>query len=250
MRSQLLAAGPLALVLVACDSPASSTTGSPAGSALPSTSTATTPTATNSVASAQPTGGVAVEVAVPGDLDLAPLTKALKCAADAKTGACGILTKWKTCQAWTGVAPSGDGRWFGRGTLVEGGKSTDQVTLLRSRSVPASEVGPGQVPAKLALGEIRKDDGAAFEQVEKGLRALERGDVPQRASPTIEFIRKKTDWSEAFASKTMSGQVYVIREGGTFLCQGAKQTILLVSRAALRNAQGDGLYAELWPATW
>lgn len=245
MRARTLLA--CVVALAACDSPSSSTTGAPLASAT-TTAAATAPApATNSVAPASsPTG----EGVVASDLDVAPLAKALKCAADARSGPCGVLAKWRGCQPWSGVAPSGDGRWFGRGTVVEGAKQTDQVTLLRSRSIPSSEVGPNQVPAKLALAELPKEEGAAFDNVDKGLKALERGDVPQRASPTIEYIRKRTDWNEAFASKTTSGAVYVLKDGGSFICQGAKQTLLVVSRAATRNAPGDGLYAELWPATW
>ena len=50
--------------------------------------------------------------------------------------------------------------------------------------------------------------------------------------------------------RTAGGQVYVASQGGAFVCQGPKQQIFLVQRAATRGGQADGLYAELWSATW
>ena len=39
-------------------------------------------------------------------------------------------------------------------------------------------------------------------------------------------------------------------KAGTYLCQGARQSVLMVQKAATRSANADGLYAELWPASW
>src|ERR1035437_7681120 len=66
----------------------------------------------------------------PDDLDVAAAQKALKCADDAKAGVCGILTKAKACAPWNPIGPSGDGRWIGRGTAIEGGKSRDTFVVI------------------------------------------------------------------------------------------------------------------------
>jgi hypothetical protein len=184
------------------------------------------------------------------DLDAAPLKQALKCASDAKKGPCGVLAAFSTCTAWSGTVPSGDGRWLGRGFRVDGGKTTEQFTIVRAKTVPSSEVGPGQLPVKIGIAEIANGDGNAYDQADRAVRALERRDVPPRQSPTIEFVKNKSEWPEASATRTKSGQIYVIAQGGGFVCQGPEQRLLVVQRATSIAANADGLYAELWPTTW
>lgn len=186
----------------------------------------------------------------PEDLDVTTLQKALKCAANAKEGPCGLLTKYTTCTPWSAASPSGDARYIGRGTTIEGAKSTESFVVLRARRAPMNEVGPGQLPVRIGLGEITKGDGSAFDQAGQTIRSFERSDTPGRANATVEYLKKRGEWTEAFANKTVGGQVYAIMQAGTFLCQGARQSVLMVQRAATRSASADGVYAELWPATW
>ncbi len=236
MRHPALALVLSALLFPACDPP--SATGSV--SAAPSVSEAPAP----------PPPPTAEAMPPPNDLDVASLQKALKCATDAKSGACGILAKYTTCTAWNAVSPSGDARYVGRGTLVEGAKSTDTVVVVRSKRVPLNEVGPGQLGVKIGIGEITREDGSAFDQSGQAIRSFERSDAPGKANATIEYVKQRTQWNEAFANKTVGGQVYAIMKAGTFLCQGARQSVLMVQRAGSRTSNGDGLYAELWAASW
>ena len=186
----------------------------------------------------------------PDDLDVAAVQKALKCATDAKSGACGVLAKYTACTPWSAVSPSGDARYLGRGTLVEGAKSTETVVVLRSKRVPLNEVGPGQLGVKIGLGEITKEDGSPFDQSGQAIRSFERSDAPGKANAAIEYVKQRTQWVEAFANKTAGGQVYAIMKAGTFLCQGPRQSVLMVQKAGSRTSSGDGLYAELWAASW
>lgn len=227
-----------ALLLPACDPPSSggSATASAAPSAAPPPAAPPPPTA-----EAMPP---------PDDLDVASLQKALKCATDAKSGACGILTKYSTCTPWNTTSPSGDARYVGHGATIEGAKSTESVVVLRARRAPMNEVGPGQLPVKIGIDEITKGDGSAFDQAGQTIRSFERSDTPGKSNATIEHLKKRSDWTEAFANKTKGGQVYAIMKAGTFLCQGARQSVLMVQKAATRSASADGVYAELWPASW
>ena len=236
MRRSALALVLFTLLLPACDPPSSGA--SP--SAAPSVSAAPAP----------PPAPTAEAMPPPDDLDVAAVQKALKCATDAKSGACGVLAKYATCTAWNAVSPSGDARYVGRGTLVEGAKSTESVVVLRSKRVPLNEVGPGQLGVKIGLGEITKEDGSAFGQSGQTIRSFERSDAPGKANATIEYLKQRTQWTEAFANKTAGGQVYAIMKAGTFLCQGARQSVLMVQKAGSRTSNADGLYAELWQASW
>lgn len=182
------------------------------------------------------------------DLDVAALQKTLACAANAKSGPCAVLAGFATCKPWSAEVPSGDGRWLGRGYEVDGKTTTEQVAVLRVRRVPSSEVGPGQLPARVALGTISKEEGSPFTEADKAIRALERSDVPPRGNAAMEHVKKMTQWSEVFVARTVGGQV--ASEGGLYACEGPKREILVVRRASTRAGVADGFYATLWGATW
>jgi hypothetical protein len=223
-------------MIAGCDEPPKATSGaSSASNASPS------PTA-ESVANGAPAGPL------PPELDIAAQQRALKCATDAKSGACGVLAKMASCIAWNPIVPSGDGRWLGHGWLVEGAKTTDQITLVRARRVPTSEVGAGQLGARVAVAEIAKQEGGAYEQAERAIRAYERADVPPHGSPTLDYVKQKKDWSESFVAATAGKQIFASGSQATYFCQGPSRSLVLVQRAS--GAAGDGLYAELWPTSW
>jgi len=235
----------LPTLLSACAEPSGSGAApSATNEAAPPSSAASTATPTPSVKPAEP------ELAAPADLDVAAQKKALKCGGDAKSGPCAVLQAFGTCVAWNPVVPSGDGRWIGRGYRVEGGKTTEEVTLLRARRVPSNETAPGQLPAKIAVTDLAKEEGQAFAQADKLINTLKRSDVPAKSNMALEHLKKREAWPEGFSMKTTGGQVYVLSQGGTFVCQGPKRELYVVQRAATRGSQGDGLYAEVWSATW
>lgn len=200
----------------------------------------------------QTASAAAVEPAPPppADLDVAALQKALGCAGNAKSGPCLVLAGFAGCKAWAAEAPSGDGRWIGRGFEVEGKNTTEVVSVLRARRVPTSEVGPGQLSARVALGTIDKSEGAAFGEAGRAIRALERSDVPPKGSAAITHLKGMTQWSEAFVTRTVGGQVYGLAHGGLFVCEGPKRELHVVRRAASRSGSGEGVYATLWAALW
>lgn len=187
----------------------------------------------------------------PDDLKVAALQKALKCNAESKNLSCRVLNTFaSSCTPWNAVSPSGDARYLGRAEIVEGSKVSEQIVILRSKRVPSVDVGPGQLPVKIALTDLPKEEGAAFDQAERAIRAFDRGDVPQRASPTMEYIKKRADWPEEHAAKTVSGQVLANIGGGVFICQGPKQKLLVVKLPSSTSVSGDGLYAEMYATSW
>ena len=66
----------------------------------------------------------------------------------------------------------------------------------------------------------------------------------------LDYLKKRESWPEGFTMKTVGAQVYVASEGGAFVCQGPKQELYLVQRAATRGGPGDGLYATVYPVSW
>lgn len=216
----------------------------------PSTDKAASSSSASSAAPPPPAPTATVEApAPPDDLDVAALQKANKCAGS-KSAPCAVLAKMASCQAWDAIVPSGDGRWFGRGTFVTGAKSDAQYTLLRSRRVAMNDVAPGQLPIKISVVELTKSDGGAYEHADRALKAFDRGDVPPRSNPTMEHIKTRTEWPEFFAMKTRGAQIYGIHQGGAYFCAGPKRELLVVVRDNKRGASADGLYAELIPISW
>ncbi len=187
----------------------------------------------------------------PDDLDVSALQKGLKCANDTKAaGACGVLAKFTACKPWNPVTPAGDGRWIGRGVEVEKGKTSEVFVMLRAKRVPTSEVGPGQMGAKVAVDELPKGDKDAYDAADRAIRILERQDVAPRFNPTLDYLKKREQWNDAFATATAGGQVYLQTKGGGFVCVGPKQQLLVAQRAPTGGSAGDGIYAEVWATTW
>lgn len=233
LRSSLLFALAF-LTFAACDP-------SPKPGAAPASSSAAA--ATSSPPAAEP------PPPPPNDLDVAELQSTLKCAADAKSGHCAVLAKMRSCTPWDASVPSGDGRWLGRAWIIADGKVTETFAGLRLKRVPLVEVGPGQLALKIALAEIPKD-GPDRENIDRVLRAFERGDVPPRTSPALEYLKQRQEWPDAPAVRTKGGHIFAVAQGGAYFCEGPKRTVLAVQQAETRRGSGDGIYAELWATAW
>jgi hypothetical protein len=104
---------------------------------------------------------------------------------------------------------------------------------------------------RIAVADLPKSEGAAWEHADRAIRAFERADVPPRGSPVPDYVKNRTDWpGEVSALRTTGGNVYAMSNGGTYLCQGPNRALLVVQRASAAGAGGDGIYAELWPTSW
>ena len=67
----------------------------------------------------------------------------------------------------------------------------------------------------------------------------------------ITYLKRKQDWSESYAMEAEQNQVYIVSAEGTYLCQlQDHQRLLLIERSTSGKRPADGLYAELFPATW
>jgi hypothetical protein len=224
----------LALLQSACeDSP------KPAPGA-PSASVATTTTPTASAAAAVPT---------PEPLDVAALDAALKCGGKGH-GPCAVLQDFHDCIAWSPVTASGDARWLGEGYVVSRGAFVDQLTLVRSKRVPTTEVGAGQLPVRIGIAAIPDDMAAERTHAEKAIKAFKRSDVARKGNQAIDYIKSRTDWPEAFAMQSKNNQVYVAVEGGVHLCALKDQRLLMVKASTNRAHPADGVYATLWAVSW
>lgn len=224
-----------ALALGACDDP--------------NAKTAPTASATAAETTSPPDKTAAPAPPPPKPLAVADMQKALKCGGVGH-GPCEVLEQFAECAEWSPVTQSGDGRWLGKATVVKKGVFVDEVALLRTLRVPLSEVGPGQLPAKIGLTTIPDEDVTEKRQAEKAIRAYDRGDVPRPSNQVIDYIKNKKEWPEAFSMQAEDNQVYVAVEAGMYLCQKDNQRLLAIKLSNDRQHKGDGTYAMLHPVSW
>ncbi len=185
----------------------------------------------------------------PKALAIKSLKKALKCG-PTSPGPCAVLADFDKCNAWNPVARSGDGRWIGTGYVVKQGKFVDEVTVLRTKRVPLTEVGPGQLPAMIAIGHIPEDQTAVMRHAPKVVRALARGDVPKHTNAAVSYLKKRTDWSDNYVMQAEDEQLYVAVDGGAHICGINNQRLLMVRRTGASENAADGVYATLYPVSW
>jgi hypothetical protein len=186
------------------------------------------------------------------DLDVAALSKALRCAAGAEGGACRVLDAMRRCHAWSATTPSGEGRYIGRGWVVQDGSSSDEITIVRAHTAARSELASWMLPLKMAIARIPPDAGPAFAQATKAIDAYARHDVPKVKNAAVDFLKQKSDWpAEVPAVRTTGVMVQTFSGRPAFLCEGPDQQLVLVQpHAGAANTNGNGLYVELWAASW
>jgi hypothetical protein len=262
MRAPLLL--PFAvLALAACDH-SSSGSATPSGSSSAAASAASAAPADS--AGGAPAGSASADPPVEGgskyglgdpprlaDADVETLQKGLKCTAVSalKAGPCKILAAMEKCADWNPVATSGDGRYIGHGWQVAGATTTDIVTILRSHTVPQSDLKPWQLPVKISTDSIAKGAGPAFTQADRVITALSHHEAAPAKNAAVDLLKTKSDWKdEAPAAKTMGSMIEMFSERPTYACQGpAKQIVLVQQDGSDVGVKSDGLYAELWPAS-
>jgi hypothetical protein len=183
---------------------------------------------------------------------VAALQKLLHCAADASGGPCKVLAAMTSCTVWNATAPSGEGRYIGRGWTVHEGATEEKVTILRSRTAPPGETASWQLPVKISIGEIPKDAGPAFAQSGRAVNAYERHDVPPAKNAAIDYLKQKNDWlNDSRAVRTTGTMVQTFSDQPAYLCQGSQHDLLMVQQGfGAQGKSADGLYAQLWSATW
>jgi hypothetical protein len=185
----------------------------------------------------------------PNALEVDKLKASLKCGKGGH-GPCEVLQEFQECQKFDPITQSGDGRWLGQGYVVKKSAFIDELTLLRTRRVPLAEVGPGQLGAKIATGNIPDDRVAERRHAEAAVRAFRRGDVAKQTNAAMDYIKGRTEWQEAFSMQAKDNQVFFAAAGGGYLCAKDKQRLLMVRLSGDREHPADGVYAVMWPVSW
>ena len=183
----------------------------------------------------------------PKDLDLAALERDLSCGKASRLQACRILKEFSQAQRFTAKTPSGAGRWIGAAVSVEKGVETPRHLVLWAKTVPLSQVGPGDLPIKAGFDFI--PDGLKM-QSEKLMRALVRSADPPESNPAYQFAKAFVPAQQRVLANTAGPSVHLTSEQSVYLRFAPPRKVYLVNPAPGTAAAGDGVYAELWLGDW
>ena len=185
--------------------------------------------------------------AAPRDLDVAALERDLGCTKTSPLKACGILKEFAQAQRFTAKTPSGEGRWIGNAFSVEKKVETARHLVLWAKTVPLSQVGPGDLPVKAGFDFI--PDGLKM-QSEKLMRALVRSADPPESNPAYQFAKAFVPPPLRTLTNTAGPSVHLTSEQSVYLRFAPPRKVYLVNPAPSTAAAGDGVYAELWLGDW
>ena len=185
--------------------------------------------------------------AAPRDLDIQALKKDLGCDKQGHPKACRLLKEFEQAQRFAARTPSGEGRWIGPAVTVEQGVETEHHLVLWCKTVPLSQVGPGDLPVKSGFELI--PDGLKM-QSEKLMRALTRKADPPESNPAYQFAHGFAPKVQRTLANTAGPSVHLTSEQSVYLRQAPPRKVYLVSPASNNAAAGDGIYAELWLGDW
>jgi hypothetical protein len=184
----------------------------------------------------------------PPDVDVAAIEKQLGCSGNKTRQACRVLGEFNKAERWPADPPSGKGRWVGNAFKIEKGAETRSLLILYAERLPTSQVGVSDVPVKIATGPMPDD---LQEHGTKLVNILGRGDVPtkkNRAQPFVDTFAPKDDRG---ATNTSGRSLRLISEQNVFIRkQGTRKLYYVETKAGAQDSPGDGVYAELWLATW
>ncbi len=187
---------------------------------------------------------------LPPDLDVQALERQLHCPSGRHPRACRILREFAAASHGIGQVPSGQGRWMGSAYRVDKGREKADFVILAAMNVPASSVGPTDLPLRVAMGALPKDkrrDGRRL------VRALSHSEMPPRSNKALPFVQAWTSENGRIAMATGGPSIRLIAEEATYVRQAGQKALVIQMKPALPGVAtfpGDGTYAELWPVTW
>jgi len=202
--------------------------------------------AATSVVSAPSAAPLPIPVA-PKDLELQALERDLGCGKAGHPKACRVIKDFAQSQRFTARTPSGEGRWIGPAVVVEQGIETVRHLVLWCKTVPTSQVSPGDLPVKCGFELL--PNGLKL-QSEKLMRALTRAADPPESNPAYQLAHGFVAKEPRTLANTAGPSVHMTAERSVYLRFAPLRKVYLVSPAGTDAASGDGIYAELWLGDW
>jgi hypothetical protein len=218
-----------------------------------------TTAAASAAASTEQPEAAAEPTPSPPDLDLAALRSKLGCAVQkgkkpqkGGKGSCRLLEGFESAKRWDGRTPSGVGKYIGRGFHVLKGVETEEMFVLRVKTVPTAEVGPGEMPIKVGFDPLPDEHKLHGNKL---VIALASGGVAGKRNQTLPYVEayepKKKEWG-AVTTKGASVELFgELSDDDIFVRkEGTKKLYFLRVAKGRTAADGDGTYAEFYLASW
>jgi hypothetical protein len=182
----------------------------------------------------------------PSDLDVAGLEKKLGCSGNKVRQACKLLADFARADRWPADPPSGRGRWVGNAFKIEKGAEKRELLILYAERVPTAQVPPGDLPVKIGTGPIPDE---LETHGTKLVNILSRGDVPTKKNHAAPFVDDFVPRDSQGAANTTGRSVRLISDN-VFIRQGSRKLYYVETKTGGSDEPGDGVYAELWLASW
>jgi hypothetical protein len=185
-------------------------------------------------------------VAAPEDIRVSDLRKELACPSLGE--ACRLLEAFEKAGSVVFDAPSGTARWLGRGYVRRQGEETKQRLIVWATRVPTAQVSPGLLPLKFGMGELPEHLGVHGDKL---IQALSRGSDPSNKNQARPFVEAFVPDVQRGAIQADARSLVLVAERPAYFRQPERRKLVMVLPDTESDARaGDGIYAELWQASW
>jgi hypothetical protein len=198
-------------------------------------------------AAVQPAPAPAVAREPPPDLDVAAVEKKLGCSGNKARQACRLLVDFARAERWPADPPSGRGRWVGNAFRIEKGAEKRELLILYAERVPTAQVPPGDLPVKIGTGPVPDEFQTHGTKL---VNILSRGDVPTKKNHAAPYVDSFVPKDDRGATNSAGRSVRLISEQNVYLRQGNRKLYYVETKTGGADEPGDGVYAELWLASW
>ena len=183
----------------------------------------------------------------PRDVDAKAVLSNLDCPSTTLKNVCRLMEQFDTAGEWSWRKPAGEARWIGRAYRVEQGRESESLLLLWAGVIPTAQAGPGELPMAVGTGTV--PDRLASHG-EKLLLARSRGHNPSlknQARPFVDSFKPTKTWR---AMKSSGTSIVPIAAKATYVREKERRVYFIQLDEQQSARPGDGLYAEMWIATW
>lgn len=183
----------------------------------------------------------------PQDLNVSALHETLKCDDARRSEVCRVLERFQEAKRWQWRKPAGTGRWIGRAYTVAGGVEQESLMLLWAQVIPTAQAGPGELPMRVGIGEVPERLTLHGNKLLRA-RTESRGPSPKnQAAPFVESFEPATTWS---AMQSKGESILAVAGDATYVRELDRRVYFIQRDERPTSQAGDGIYAELWIATW
>lgn len=183
----------------------------------------------------------------PADLNLAALSDRLDCPKHTRQAACRIVAGFQKAGPWDWKRPARRARWIGYQYKVDKGVEKRELIILFAKEIPTEQAGLGAMTIRIGTGTFPQELMAHAERLVRA-RAGHHGPSPRNQAPRfLSDFEPEKDWS---AIQTDGASVLTVEANPAYIREQDRVVYYVKPDDSGTAQPGDGIYAELWVATW